>query len=123
MNKLIRSKMCELFEKNNIEYKVSDLNNNDSFLLSLKEKLVEESNEVLQTSNNNELIEELSDVVEIVLTIMRMKKISKRKVKKILSKKIKGDFWTRRLFCEYVEIDNSNPAISYYLNNKQYIEK
>lgn len=73
-NKLVRDKIPEKIEKNGEEAVTVQLEKN-ILLRLLKRKLVEESLEVLDAEDTDELIAELADVMEVVDSIAKQKDI------------------------------------------------
>ena len=60
-NKLIRDKIVDFIEKDGKKAIVSALND-EQYKIELLKKLLEEANEVANSSNSNEMLEELADV-------------------------------------------------------------
>ena len=87
-NKLIRDRIPEIIKKDGAMPKVSRLNH-AKFVKELKKKLVEESNELQMARNRKSLLNELSDVLEILMNIAKVEKLNwksienKRKTKKL----------------------------------------
>lgn len=59
------------------------IEDNDEFLIELKNKLLEEANEVVLSDSEEELIEELADIFEVIDSILKETGISISKVKEI----------------------------------------
>ena len=64
-NKLIRDKIVDIIEKDGKKAIVSTLND-EQYKIELLKKLLEEANEVANSSNSNEMLEELADVLEVI---------------------------------------------------------
>lgn len=64
-NKLIRDKIVDIIEKDGKKAIVSTLND-EQYKIELLKKLLEEANEVAISSNSNEMLEELADVLEVI---------------------------------------------------------
>lgn len=98
MSKLVRDKIIEIKQKNgqNPEY---DILKSVEYLQALKNKLVEESSEVAQTTTEEELLEELADLQEVMDCLLRQAKISKTQLKlaQIKKNEAKGSF-KKRIF-------------------------
>jgi len=96
----------------------------EEFICSLKDKLLEEGEEVRQTQNTEELLEELADVLEVIKTLslatgLTMDDIERKRIEK---RHVKGGF-EERIFNHRIDIEENNQAIAYYLNNStQYPE-
>ncbi len=102
-NKLVRDKIPEIIKKNGEVSKVVVLDDAE-FKIALKNKLIEEAQEVLEANSMEDVLNELSDVMELVEAIVKyndltMSEVEKKKQKK---KEERGGF-ERRLFLEYVE--------------------
>jgi len=72
-NKLIRDKIPKIIKHDNAVPKISILNHKD-FIIELKKKLIEESTELQNAGDKKEILNELSDVLEIIQTIARVEK-------------------------------------------------
>lgn len=82
----------------------------------LKDKLLEEAQEVLEARDTQELEEELADVLEVLMAIARFKGIEFSDVVKCADQKRskKGGFEARK-YAEFVDILDSDPRLPYYL--------
>lgn len=86
------------------------------FLEQLKDKLIEEAQE-LKSANNDELVSELADVIEITEAILRLKGISNEELDKIRSRKLeKAGGFDKRIFIEFAEVPDDSKWIDYYLS-------
>lgn len=76
----------------------------------LREKLVEEANEVVEACSKEELIDELADVLQIVRSIVDFEGIDYKIVEKHMKKKRKdrGSFESK-VFLEWSEVAKPNP--------------
>ena len=68
-NKLVRDKIPDIIKKNNEECIITTLN--EEYKKALEDKLVEELNEVLESTGNNR-IEELSDMIEVIASLAKL---------------------------------------------------
>ena len=70
----------------------------------LKEKLVEEANEVLVAKNYNEIADEIGDVIDVLQELIKTTKIKKRHIRKARKAKAKqrGKF-KKGIYCHYVK--------------------
>ena len=89
----------------------------EEFIQRLKDKLMEEGEEVRQAQNTEELLEELADVLEIIQTLssaagLTMDEIERKRIEK---RQVKGGF-EEKIFNHRIDIEESNQAITYYLN-------
>lgn len=102
-NKLIRDKIPEIIKKDNAIPKISELSD-EQFKIALKEKLVEEAKELLEAKTDKEILNELSDVLQLLESIalnngLSVSDVEKQKEKK---KQERGAF-EKKLFLEYVD--------------------
>jgi predicted house-cleaning noncanonical NTP pyrophosphatase (MazG superfamily) len=88
----------------------------DEFISKLKDKLQEEAGEVKHTANKNELTEELADMLEVLYALSKATGISWEQIEKtrLVKQKAKGGF-DKKIYNPYVDIEESNPSIEYYL--------
>ena len=95
--KLIRDKIPEIIESKGGEYKIRTLQERE-FEKELRKKLLEESKEILEAPKK-EIINELSDVLEVIKSIALFYKIDFKEVEKyqIKKRKERGGF-LKRLF-------------------------
>jgi len=91
-SKLVRDKILEIIEKDGRKA-LTHTASNKEFLEKLSEKLVEESEEFLESGK----AEELADVLEVIHAICALKKISFDKLEEIRKKKAleRGSFSKR----------------------------
>lgn len=102
-NKLIRDKNPETIERSG-GYCAYSILKNDKYISLLREKLVEEANEVLQAKNIDEITDELGDVLDVIKAIIKAMKIKKRKIWKCQRKKAKARGKIKKgVFCYYVK--------------------
>ena len=95
--KLIRDNIPEIIKSKGGEYKIKTLQKRE-FEKELRKKLLEESKELLEAPKK-EVINELSDVLEIIKSIASHHKIDFKKIEKnqIKKRKERGGF-LKRLF-------------------------
>lgn len=95
--KLVRDKIPEIIESKGDKYKTRILSKNE-FRQRLREKLVEESKEVVN-STKKELTNELSDVVQLARSIAKLEGISFRKIEKNRKEKLqRAGAFTKKIF-------------------------
>ncbi len=70
-NKLVRDKIPQIIESNG-ETAVTRILNDDEYRKELYKKLLEESNEVINSKTSEEILLELSDVYEVLLSICKL---------------------------------------------------
>ena len=102
-NKLIRDKIPEIIQKDNATPKVSILDD-EQFSSALKEKLIEEAKELQEAKTQEEILNELSDVLQLVESIASNNKLTIEEIKNQKeAKKIKRGGFEKKLFLEYVD--------------------
>ena len=100
--KLIRDNI-QFFAKPNKIFNTKILSNSE-FKIALKQKLIEESQELLKSDNRNDLINELADVIEVLNYIKSSENISEAEVEAIrLQKKQQRGGFDKKLFLESIE--------------------
>lgn len=90
---------------------------NEKYLEELKNKLVEETNEVIEAKNIDELSAEICDVLEVVEHIIDAYKLDMNYIQQLKKKKEdKVGKFDKKNKTFWVEIDEENPEIDYYLS-------
>ncbi len=104
-NKLIRDKIPQIIEKSNESYEVRVMGEKE-FEKELKKKLIEEARE-LTTTENDDLVNEMADVLELLKSIANYYKIDFKLVeeKQVKKKEERGGF-EKKLFLVW----SSRPA-------------
>ena len=98
-NKLVRDKIPEIIKQNN-ETQLTHIANDKEYWEKLKEKLLEETNEFLKESTE----EELADILEVINSICEFKKIDKQKLEEIRkNKKEKRGGFDKKIILDEVE--------------------
>jgi predicted house-cleaning noncanonical NTP pyrophosphatase (MazG superfamily) len=67
-NKLVRDRIPEIIEYTGKKF-LTRILNNEEYITELKKKSFEELQEYVQTTNNEDAIEELADLLEIIHTL------------------------------------------------------
>ncbi len=102
-NKLIRDKIPDIIIADNATPKISVLSD-EQFALALKQKIVEEAMELLEAKSNDDMINEISDLLEIVDAIVAHHHIDTNALmEKKRSKREKRGGFEERLFLEYTD--------------------
>ena len=85
--------------------------------MSLKNKLLEEVKEVINSKDEQELCEELADLFEVIKCIAKFYKIAFSEIIKTAEKKVieKGSF-ENRIYISSIQIEEDNPNLKYYNN-------
>lgn len=114
-NILVRDKMVEKMESEGILVDYKKLNEKD-YENALREKVIEEAQEVASEKNRERLIYELADLLEVAQTLADTLEITTSEILDARKKKReKSGGFTKKHFTNFVEIENDNPAIEYYL--------
>lgn len=85
-NKLVRDKIPEMLDKNGGETETKILNE-EEYIKCLYEKLGEECEEVIEANSRESLIEELADLYEVTLNLIKVKNISLEEIESTRIKK------------------------------------
>lgn len=97
-----------------VNYKIL---NDEEYLIELKKKIIEESNEVSDAEDFGELKEELADVMEVIEHIMETQNISMSEINEIkAAKREKIGGFNEKIKTFYVEMEDDSEEVSYYLN-------
>ena len=102
-NKLIRDRIPEIIAKDGNTADIIILSE-ESFKQAIKEKLIEEANEVCDADNRDEVLSELADLQEVMDTIKQMYNINTLEVNTIQAVKAlqRGKF-EKRLYLKSVK--------------------
>lgn len=116
VEKLIRDKIPAILESKGIVVHAKTMDDKE-FISKLKDKLLEETREVLEADNPDELCEELADVLEVVHALSNVNGLTMQQIEQSRLKKreIKGGF-ENRIYNSSIDIEENNQSISYYLN-------
>ena len=106
-NKLVRDNIPEIIRNNN-EIAITRILEDQEYKSELYKKLLEECNEVIESSSKTETIEELADVLEILKSIAELNDSSLEEVIDASeAKKIKRGGFSKKIFLEKT-ISNHN---------------
>ena len=113
-NILVRDKMIEKMSSDGIRVDYKELNE-QNYINSLREKIIEEANEVAEENNREKLIYEFADLFEVAQTLAAAVGITEFEITKAQKeKRQKSGGFKKGYFTNFVEIDSKNPAIAYY---------
>ena len=102
-NKLIRDKIPRIIKQSGGQ-PVFRIMEQKEFIRELKNKLVEEANEVVMATNREELINELADVTEVINTLCAATEIVDREIELVrITKADQRGGFQNRLMLEKVE--------------------
>lgn len=121
VEKLIRDKIPEIMKTQGMIVNERVMEQAE-FEKRLKEKLLEEAQEVHDTDSSEELIEELADILEVIYALAQAGGISLDKIneKRLSKRESKGGF-DARIYNHYVDIEDDNPHMAHFTNKqKQY---
>lgn len=120
IQKLVRDKILENIlsnKKNSVDFYKLD---KESFLKNLKNKFLEEIEE-LNFDNETEAVKELADLQLIIDSCLEVLSINEEKFKEIYDKKnTKNGKFEKKIFIKTVELDEQDEWVSYY--EKKYKE-
>ena len=104
-NKLVRDRIPENINSQEGRKAQYHTLSDEEYLEELNKKLLEEAHEFIEKNN----MEELADVMEVIESIMKFRKIEWEDVKKIGDqKRIKKGGFDNKIYLEYVEEENRN---------------
>jgi diadenosine tetraphosphate (Ap4A) HIT family hydrolase/predicted house-cleaning noncanonical NTP pyrophosphatase (MazG superfamily) len=114
IDKLVRDNIPELLQQKAVIVQENTLSD-AQFVESLTRKLEEEVQEVKNSQNREELIEELADLLEVILSLTKQSNITLDEIEKVRKEKknTKGGFDLKR-YVHFVDIHEENSAIEYY---------
>ena len=100
--KLVRDKIPEII-KNNNEEPIIRILNNEEYKTELEKKLLEEYNEVIKSSNKEERLEELADMIEVISSLAKLEDSTLEEIAEIAKvKKEKRGGFDNKIFLEQV---------------------
>lgn len=117
LNKIVRDKIVALLTPRSVNIVTKSLNSEER-LLHLKRKLVEEAQEVLETKNKSELIEELADLLEVAAACARAMDITPQEIEtvRLIKNQSKGGF-DKCIFIDKIVYDSNEHYYHYCLAN------
>jgi diadenosine tetraphosphate (Ap4A) HIT family hydrolase/predicted house-cleaning noncanonical NTP pyrophosphatase (MazG superfamily) len=119
VEKLIRDHLPEIMHTHGVTVH-HRLMNDEEFIARLKDKILEEAEEVKQASNAKEMIEELADLLEVVyaLALATGTSLDKIEQQRMEKRKAKGGF-DRKVYHYHTDIPEDHPFIHYYLEKPE----
>lgn len=114
-NKLVRDLIPAFLESKECLVKKTILSDDAIFDRSLREKLIEECNEVSLAGSKDALIEELADVQEVIDALISLHAIQKSDIEivQLKKRKEKGGF-EKRFFVSEISFEDENSIAQYY---------
>ncbi|MDC0865177.1 nucleoside triphosphate pyrophosphohydrolase [Rickettsiaceae bacterium] len=117
-NKLIRSKLPERMKKEGVIFNSKCLSQ-EEYAEELKRKLVEEADEVLDTTSKDRLVAELADVMEVINAMLEANSISMEEVEKHrLEKREVNGYFHPDNYINYIDVAKDNTLVRGYLADK-----
>ncbi len=124
VKKLVRDRTQERIEKHGGKVHVRTLSAIE-VIEKLKEKLIEEANEVAEAETPEEILSEIGDVYSVLRGLRKYCNISDEKIKEVLAEKkeVRGEY-DNRCLVEKVEVDENHYWFNYYNSQpKRYPKK
>lgn len=101
-NKLVRDNIPDIIRKNG-EEPIIQILDDEKYKIELEKKLLEECNEVLN-SNGNDRIEELSDLLEVMISLANLENKNLDDIEKVrIDKKNKRGGFTKKIYLKGVK--------------------
>lgn len=101
-NKLVRDKIPEIIKENNDGETITRILDCDEYKKALEDKLYEEYQEVLESSEKDR-IEELADMLEVMISLAKIENSSLDEIIEIMNnKKLKRGGFEKKIFLEKV---------------------
>ncbi|HJD57589.1 nucleoside triphosphate pyrophosphohydrolase [Candidatus Tisiphia endosymbiont of Ptychoptera albimana] len=104
---IMRSRGVSVFERSMKE---------DEHIQRLKDKLLEETQEVIEAKTLDEVSEELADLLEVIFALGKEYNLSMEQIetKRLVKKQQNGGF-DNRIYSSHIEMSSDNKDISYFL--------
>ena len=118
-NKLIRSKLPARMIREGVTINGKQLCDED-YIAQLKNKIVEEANEVSDAVTKENLTAELADVVEVIHALAKASDITIEEIEaaRLEKRAVNGHFQASN-YVNYIEVAESNHKVIEYLDNKE----
>lgn len=120
-NILVRNNRIKMMEEQGVFVNYSVLSD-EEYIKELKNKVIEEANEVATAPNPDELMSEIGDLLEVIEHIVEAYKLDNQKIqeyKKIKQEKV-GKF-DKKFKTHWVEVDDENNPKDYYKSAAYYL--
>ncbi len=115
LNKIVRDLTYDQLKSNNIFYSKKKKLDGWKWSYNLKRKLIEESYEVLKAKSKKKIFEELSDVFDVFVEILKEYNISISYIIKIgMDKKQSRGGFENKYFIDYIDIPKDHDLIEAY---------
>ena len=114
IDKLIRDRFPEILSNSGIKVFERNLSQ-DEYIDSLKDKLVEEAQEICDADNKDDILEELADLFEVMTTFAKVQGFELQDIMRIAEeKKLNKGGFVFKTYVDFVEIESTHPNIKYY---------
>ncbi|MBX9696904.1 MAG: nucleoside triphosphate pyrophosphohydrolase [Alphaproteobacteria bacterium] len=119
-DKIIRDKLPSIMHLKGKEAHLQEVDR-QKYIQKLKEKLSEETSELLEARDKNGVEAELADILEVLHAFSKVYDIPFEDVEKHREQKReeKGGF-EAHVVCAYVELDATHPDVPYYQSRPQH---
>ena len=118
-NKLIRSKLPARMIREGVTINSKQLCDED-YIVQLKNKIVEEANEVSDAVTKENLTAELADVVEVIHALAKASDVTIEEIEEArLEKRAVNGHFQAVNYVNYIEVAESNHKVIEYLDNKE----
>ena len=118
-DKLIRSKLPERMIREGVTINSKQLCD-EEYVMQLKNKIVEEANEVSNAVTKESLTAELADVVEVIHSIAKASSIEMAEIEAArLEKRAVNGHFQASTYVNYIEVAEDNHEVIEYLDNKE----
>lgn len=115
--KLVRDRIPELMAQSSTIVEVETLNHK-AHITALKEKLIEEAQEVIGAASRDEVIEEIADLKEVIDALMLKLSIKSSEIDEIKRKKsLRNGGFDRGLFLKSVETPCDSDIAAWFLQD------
>lgn len=115
VQKLIRDRLPAIMRAQGLQVFDRRLNDGE-FIAALKDKLVEEAQEVGVAANQGDLIDELADVMEVIAALAEASGVTPGEIEaRRQAKRAERGGFDERVFNAAVEARDGSPAAEYYL--------
>ena len=99
-NKLVRDNIPNIIESNG-EKAITRILGNEEYRVELYKKLLEETQEVINSQNTDDILEELADVLEILKSIAELENKNLNDIIEIANqKRLKRGGFSKKIFLE-----------------------
>ncbi len=117
VGKLIRDKVCDIDRALGIS-PCERVMKMDEYAERLKEKLIEEANEVIEATSSEELIVELADLMEVMYAIAATKNFTPQDIEDArIAKRLEKGGFEERIFNAHTFVKADHPEMAYFRAN------